>query len=155
MAFTRQLPIFLAIGLVIVPSLLANETIGYSCSKEAIKKMTEQKAPIQNGLSTLSRWAIPLNINRMLPTQSKREDTQDLTILHPRGRECKNKILFLPVSPAHLKFPHVEVLPNHEVCLNGKLLQNKCMPKDPVAFALVLRGNAGSLIVPSSWYTSK
>ena len=154
MAFTRQLPIVLAIGLVIIPSLLANETIGYSCSKEAIK-MTKQEAPIQNGLSTLSRWAIPLNISRMLPTQPKREDINNLAFLHPRGKECKNKILFLPVSPVHLKFPHVEVLPNHEVCLNGKLLQKKCMPKDPVAFALVLRGNVGSLIVPSSWYTSK
>ena len=155
MAFTRHLPIFLAIGLVITPSLIANETIGYSCSTEAIKNMTKQKAPIQNDLSMQSRWAIPLNINRMLPTQPRRQDNQNLAFLHPRGKECNNKILFLPVSPAYLKFPYVEVLPNQEVCLNGRLLQKKCMPKDPVAFAFVLRGNVGSLIVSSSYYSSK
>ena len=155
MSFIRHFPLFLTTSLVITTPLITNENTNYSCSNERIKNRLEQNAPMQIDIGRQSNWAIPLNINRMRPIQPRKKFNLNLALLHPRKNQCNKKILFLPVPPRYLKFPVVEVLPNQQVCLSGRLLQKKCMPRNPVAFSFMVRGNVGSLIVSSSCYSSK
>ena len=150
MSFIRHFPLFFTTSLVITTPLITNENTNYSCPKEGITNMLEQNGPMQNDIGRQPSWAIPLNMNRMRPTQSKRSFVLNLAFLHPRNNHCHQKVLLLPVPPQYLKFPVVEVLPNQQVCLSGRLLQKKCMPRNPVAFPFMVRGNVGSLIVASS-----
>ena len=155
MSFIRHFPLFFTTSLVITTPLITNESTNYFCSNEGIKYLLEQNAPMQNDIGMQSNLAIPLNINLMRSTQSRKRFILNLAFLHPRNNQCNQKILFLPVPPQNLKFPVVEVLPNQQVGLSGRVLQKKCMPRNPVAFPFVMRGNVGSLIVSSSCFSSK
>ena len=161
MGFSRYLQILLAVSLVTarfppltfypLPSLIAHERTNYSCSMEVIKNKPMQNTPIQSVFPGNILWDRYLNINRMLPNQPGKEDKQTLAFLYSRENKCNKTVLFLPVPPLDLAFPTVEVLPNRQVCANRRLLKNKCMPNDPVAFPMLMRlGNVGSLIISSS-----
>ena len=161
MDFSRYLQLLLAVSLVTAlfrpsPSYplsppIAHERTNYSCSMEVIKNKPKQNTPIQTVFPGNIFWARYLNINRMLPTKPGKEDKQTLAFLNSRENKCNKTFLFLPVPPLDLAFPTVEVLPNRQVCANRRLLKNKCMPNDPVAFPMLMRwGNVGSLIISSS-----
>ena len=155
MGLILPLAVFLATRLVIPPNHISNEHTRYFCSKEVNTYMPKQNIPMENGLDTQSPWPTPLNINNMLPTQPREEANENFAFRHPQGKQCNTKVIFLPVPPKDIKFPTVEVLPNRQVCLNGRLLQKKCMPTDPVAFRFIMEGTVGSLIVSSSYYSAK
>ena len=155
MAFMRKLPSFFATTLIITLHLIANADGSYTCSKKTTKNLPDQNEQTENGSIPASYWPMPLNITRLLPSQPRNESYQNLVFIYPLEKQCSRKILFLPVRPRGLIFPNVEVLPNQQVCLNGRLLQNKCMPKDPVAFPFMINGIFGSLIVSASYYSSK
>ena len=142
-------------SLILISPIIANEDISYSCSQKVSVDTSGQNDPIQSRFGRQSHWAIPLNINVMLSTQPRKESSQSGVFHHPREKQCNKKILFLPVLPLDLKFPIVEVLPDQQLCLNGRLLLRKCMPQNPVAFPLMMEGHFGSLIVSSSYYSSK
>ena len=150
MALFRPLP------LQPLPPLIANERTSYSCSKEVINNISKQNAPVPIVLSGDLFLVTQLNISKMLPIQPGKEDNQSLAFLNSRENQCNKTVLFLPLPPVDLAFPTVEILPNRQVCVNRRLLKNKCMPNKPVAFHIAMRsGNAGSLIVSASYSSSK
>ena len=160
--FSRRLPLFLTISLVLAlfrplplqpsPPLITNEHTSYYCSKEVTNNISKQNAPIEIVLSGDLFWVTKLSIIRMLSTQPGKETEQSLAFLNSRDNQCNKTVLFLPSPPVDLTFPTVEILPNRQVCVNRRLLKNKCMPNKPVAFQVAMRSsNAGSLIVSASY----
>ena len=166
MDFSRLLPLVLMAGLVMalfrplplqpLPPLIANVRTGYSCSKEVINNISKQNAPNPIVFSGEIFWATQLRISTMLPIQPRNEGKQSLVFINSRENQCNQTALFLPLPPMDLAFPLVEILPNRQICVNRRLLKNKCMPNKPVAFYIAMRsGNAGSLIVSASYSSAK
>ena len=64
-------------------------------------------------------------------------------------KDCNQRILFLPLTIQHLKFPTFEILPNHDVCVNGERLRNVCMPRDPLLYEVKIENKVWSLFITS------
>ena len=60
---------------------------------------------------------------------------------------CHQPVLLLPLSVDELASANFEVLPNQQVCLNGKKMKNACMPHDSMSIQLPGKHNIWTMFV--------
>ena len=89
----------------------------------------------------------PFEQHDMAPKQ-KRFD--DFFLYRKFQNNCKQEILLLPSPIDDLVSRNLEVLDNQEICLDGKKLDNLCMPKNPISYQFIVEDKIWTLFVPSN-----
>ena len=152
-----QLPTLLILGVTLAP-FSRTVALSYTCSKNSPENTSDGIVETPKRMPLPLKWSSPLSMNRIIygnPRMyilSKRFDASFPTApwkFTKIDENCDQRFLFLPVPTKQLAFPMVEVLPNRQVCLNGRKLPNNCMPNNPRPIPVMFRGKPGSLIVSS------
>ena len=122
MALPKLNSIFL-IGVFICATMLVPESCSYDCTKSINYQYPTWWI--------LSRPQINMTFHRILRSEITKKGKR--FFFRPRSyKSCRKATLLLPFALHKLTFPVLEILPNREICIEGKKIPGVCMPPNPV-----------------------
>ena len=111
------------LGIFICAIMIVPEAYSYDCTKS-----------INYQHPTSGIWSKPqlnMTFHRILRSEITKKRKRFFFLIR-RYKPCKKTTLLLPLALHKLTFPVFEILPNREICIEGKKIPGVCMPHNPV-----------------------